>query len=364
MNKIAINTLILLFLLGLPQLVFGQLKISRESKMQFAVEPETRIELTNKYGKIEMNTWKKDSIAITIEIKVEDKKLSRLEKSMESIDFDITNNRHFVVVKTVVGGNMGTLSKEFIKLKETVLQTGGNMEINYTVWLPNTNNLKVENKFGDVSIGDYEGEVEINLSNGNLNAHDFTGKTNLILSFADATINQMNSGTFNCNYGDVEIEKAESLKIVSKSSDFEIDEIANLETDSRRDKFQLQLAENIDAVGNFSNFTLEKLINRATLRVEYGDIEIESVDPGFSSIYIESKSADIDLSFSKDSKFKFDITNTKSETTFCNEISIANEEMINEQEGKVRLFGNFGAESENEKLNINAVGGGIVIQTE
>ena len=364
MHRKGIIKITLIFLLAIPQMVMGQFTETKQFKKRFKVSPETRIELTNKYGKVEMNTWEKDSVVIIIDFHIEEKSLSKLEKSLDNIDFDTIYNNNYLIYRTVVDDKMGSLAREFQKLKETVFQSDGNMEINYTVWLPKTNYLKVENKFGDVFIGDYDGEVEITLSYGNLKAHDFNGNTNINLSFADATINEMKTGTLDCEYGELELDKAEQLKITSKSTTFEIDEIVNLDTDSRRDKFRFGQAENIDASGSFSNFRVDKLIDRATFRVEYGDLKIESIEPDFSSIYIESKSTDIDLGFDETSKFKFDITNTKSETRFSDKMNVTNEEVLDEKEGKKKLTGNFGTNTENEKLNINAVGGTIEIHNE
>ena len=363
MTRKGLYKLLLLSSLALPQLVFGQFTETRHINKRFKVTNETRIELTNKYGKVEMKTWDEDSVVIDIDIRVEDKKLSRLEKSLDDIDFDITSNQNFLIVRTKVGGNMSSIEKEFQRIKETVLQVSGNMEINYTVWLPKTNELKVENKFGDIYIGDYLGDIDIDLSNGNLKSHDFQGKTKITLNFGDATINQIKSGTLNCNYSEVYLKQADKIDLSSKSSEFEINEINELKGESRRDKFRIRKAKTIDVNGSFSNFRISELTDRATLRVEYGDIEIEKILHDYSSLYLETSSTDIDLYFKETSNFQFEITNTKSETNFCPEMNIANEETLDEKETKVKLTGNFGAKSKNAKLYINAVGGDIGIHS-
>ena len=96
-----LKTILWIFLLTglLPFKTFAQFTETKEISKRFTISPETQIEIVNKYGKIELNTWEKDSVAIDIDIRVEEKKLSRLEKSMEEIKFDITNNQHFLIVK-------------------------------------------------------------------------------------------------------------------------------------------------------------------------------------------------------------------------------------------------------------------------
>lgn len=349
------------FILMIPMLVAAQFTESKQINKRFKLTPETRIEITNKYGKIKINTWEKDSILFDIKIKVEDKKLSRLEKLISEIDFDFITSQHFIIARTKVGENRGSLEKEVLNLKELLIQSDGKIEIDFTVWMPKTNQLRVENKFGDIYIDDYLGDIEIILSNGNLKSHDFSGKTSLKLSFADATINKMKTGRLDCNYSEIHIKKADKLQIVSKSSDFEITEINELSAESRRDKFRIQLIDILAAKGSFTNYRITEINESLNVKTEYGDLDIEKVAPGFKSVFIESKSTDINLYFSQKSDFGFEIINTKSQTNFCRKMEIIKEEVLDEKEKKVKLTGNFGSAAKNTKLFISASGGGINI---
>ena len=359
--------LLMLFAIGIwliPDTGFAQFTETKEIHKHFKVTPQTRIEISNKYGKIELNTWDKDSVVIDINIRVEEKKLSKLEKAIDAIDFDFNHSQHFLIVQTIADQNKTGLGKEILKFKETVLQADGNMEIDYTVWLPSANDLKVENKFGDIFIGDYDGDVDLTLSNGNLKAHNFTGKLDLTLSFADVTINSISAGNLDCIYSEVYIKKAGTIKSKSKSTTFEIQEIKELDAESRRDKFRIQLAEMIEAQGSFSNFRLNELTDRLNLRADYGDLDIEETATDFSSIFIESKSTDINLYFNQESQFNFDITHTKTDLDFCKEMQVEEEKSVDEKEKKMNLSGNFGGKQDgNTKLTIKANSGEINILT-
>jgi hypothetical protein len=361
MNKLKIIVFGGIIVFMIPLFAVAQFTETKQINKRFKVTPETRIEITNKYGKIKINTWDKDSIIFDIKIKVEDKKLSKLEKALDEVDFDFINSQHFVIVRTKVGENRSGIEKEIVNFKESVFQSDSKMDIDYTVWMPKTNQLKVENKFGDVYIDDYLGDIEIILSNGNLKSHDFEGKANLKLSFADATINQMKTGRLDCNYSEIYIKKADKIQIASKSSEFEIIEIKDLNIDSRRDKFRIQMIDNLDARGSFTNYRITELTDNLNIKTEYGDLDIEKVAPDYKSIYIESKSTDMNLYFNEKSEFGFDITHTKSQTNFCRKMNVKKEEILDEKEKKIQLTGNFGNDTEATKLFINASGGGINI---
>jgi len=349
----------------MPNLALAQFTETKEITKHYIIKSETQIEITNKYGKIDIKTWEKDSIVFEIKIRVEEKKLSKLEDAIRGIDFDITANDHYVIVRTNVDKNKNSLGKEIKRFKETILKSDGNIQVDYIVWMPNTNDLKIENKYGDVYLGNYLGNVEINLSNGNLKAHSFEGETKLVMNFADANINSITNGLLDCNFSDMYIKKSELLEITSKSSDFEFNEIQSLDTESRRDKFRIRKAETIKAKSSFSIFRIEELVDRLNLRAEYGSLELEKAVLDFSSIKIESKSTDLNLYFNEEASFSFEFNLTNLERDFCNKVNIEDEETSGEKGEKTKLSGSYGEKTEEgKKLTITAESGELNIRTE
>ncbi len=351
-----------IFCLGYMHSANAQFTETREYNKRFKVAKETQIEILNKYGNIEVNTWDKDSVTIDINLRVEEKKLSKLEKRMEEIDFDFTNSQRFLIAKTVLKTSSSTLEKEIRKFTESILQTDGNMEIDYIVWMPKGNNLKVENKFGNIILNELKGDVDISLENGNLKVHKLEGKTNINLSFADATINHMKDARITSNYSEWYLKFCEDLTIESKQSDFEILEMKDLIADSRRDKFRIRLASLIDVTGSFSSFRVNELDDKVNLRLSHGDVSLEEINPEFSNIFIESRNTDLDLYFDDSSNFSFEIVNTKASLNLARSITVDKEEIMDDKTGKIKIKASMGkSKTSNEKLFINAEGGEINI---
>jgi uncharacterized protein YlbG (UPF0298 family) len=238
-----------------------------------------------------------------------------------------------------------------------MLQTNGSIRIDLIVWLPENHELRLENKFGDIIMGDYLGETQIILSNGKLKAGKFSKNTILNLSFADATISDMPSGRITSNYSDIQLKNSGNIRFDSKSSTIEILNADILNIDSRRDKFRIRIADKIDASGNFSQFRISELKEKATMRLSYGSLEIEKIMSEFNSIYIESRSVDLDLYFNTESKFNFQITETKTELNLGREIKVEEKEVLDAKENKVRHSGYFGRKMKEDQLIINASGG-------
>lgn len=337
--------------------VQAQFTETREFVKRYKLSAEARIDITNKYGKIELNTWKKDSVVIRFKMEVNEKKPDRLKSTLAGLDFDITNNQHYLIVKTQLDNNRSQLENEFLKFKETMLQTSGSIRIDLTVWLPDNRDLRLENKFGDIVLNDYSGETELILSNGKLKCGDLSKKSILNLNFADATINSLPNARISSNYSDIHIRNAGTLRIDSKSSTIEIQNSNELNIDSRRDKFRIRLADKIDATGNFSKFDIAELKGKAILRLSYGSLDFDKIRTEFSSIYIDARSTDVNLYFDPEAKFNFQITETKTDLGLGREFKTENREVLDPKVSKVRHTGYLGKKMKDDQLIINAVGG-------
>jgi hypothetical protein len=360
MNRRTLTTVIpilsgLLLLLSLT--VHAQFTENREFVRRFRIQPETRIDITNKYGRIELNTWEKDSVVIQFKMEINAKKPDKLSKMLTDFDFDISNSQHYLIVKTQVDQNRSQIESELLKFKETILQTNGSIRIDLMVWLPDNHELRLENKFGDIVMGDYQGETQILLSNGKLKAGNLPRRTSLNLSFADANISNLSNARIVSNYSDIILKNSVSLRMETKSSTIEIQNSDDLSIDSRRDKYRIRQTEKIDASGNFSHFMVSELKSKANLRLSFGSLDMEKIQTNFSNLYIEAKSADINLYFNPEAKFNFEITETKTDLNLGRELKVEDKETLDAKENKVRHAGYFGKKMKEDQLIINAVGG-------
>jgi len=335
----------------------AQFSETREFVRRFKIQPETRIDITNKYGRIELNTWKKDSVVIQFRMEINEKKPDKLKKTLDNLDFDISNSQHYLIVKTQVDKYRSQVESELLKFKETILQTNGSIRIDLVVWLPDNRELRLENKFGDIIMGDYLGETQINLSNGKLKAGDLPKRASLNLSFADANINNLPNASITSNYSDINLKNAGAIRLESKSSTIEILNSENLIIDSRRDKYRIRLADKIEAAGNFSNFMVNELKEKANFRMSFGNLNLEKILSSFSNIYIESRSTDVNLYFSTEAKFNFEITETKTDLNLGRELKVEEKEVLDSKAGKIKHTGFFGKKMKDDQLIINAVGG-------
>lgn len=343
--------------------VNAQFSESREFTRRFRIQPETRIDITNKYGRIELNTWKKDSVVIRFRMEITQRKPDKLKKTLDNLDFTISNSQHYLVVKTQVDKYKSQLESELQKFKETMLSESGSIRIDLMVWLPDNRELRLENKFGDILIGDYQGEVQVTLSNGKLRTGDLTRRSTLNLSFADATISSMPEGSIVSNYSDITLRSAGNTRFESKSSTIEIQSAGNLIINSRRDKYRIRMTEELEGRSNFSHFMVNELRDKANMQMSFGSLDMENIQAAFRTIYIESKSTDVNLVFTPEARFNYEITETKTDLNLGREMKEEDREVLDSKENKVRHTGYFGRKMKDEQVIINSVGGEVNVIT-
>jgi len=191
---------------------------SKNIVRSFPVNPETRLDISNKYGKVHVMNWKKDSVRLEVELLVKSSNLDRLEKIMNEIDVEFTGTSYYIIANTRFGNTGNNFISDLIDLSGTVIPSKNQVEINYTVMAPSGLTVNLSNKFGNIYMDDMKGEVTISLSNGDIKINRLDGHADINLNFGNGVINSLNNAKLNLTYADIEIRHANQLAIVSKSS--------------------------------------------------------------------------------------------------------------------------------------------------
>jgi hypothetical protein len=310
MNHILFNPGRLLVVLAL---MYGNLAMAqnhtdkRSVSRSYPASLETTLEVQNKYGKIQVATWNKDSVAIEVDIYLSESSTSKLRKLKEDIKIDFTGTRSYIVAKTLIESESGRIASELKSISNTLSGSNKRIEINYQVYLPAYMDVVLTNKFGDIYMDDLEGQADIQLSNGVLKANRLDGNSTIALSFANGMIKSLGSSNLKLSYSDLVLEEVNQLDLVSKSSKLNVDNVNVLKIDSRRDKLYFKHVEYAYGKSNFTQVWIYDFLRESDLYMKYGELTIEHVMPAFSKIFVESDYTDITLYFDSESSFSFDI---------------------------------------------------------
>ena len=339
----------------------GQVTESRVLNKGFKINKGTIVDVGNKYGDITFETWDKDSVRVEIYVQVSDKSRDKLRKKMDGISFELTQSGHYIVINTLFGDTKNILFSEFNKLKENIGISESQVEINMKVMIPDNLELRVTNKFGNVYIEDYKGDITLDLSNGKLKANDLSGYVNLKINFGDGIINSIDSGNLEVYYGKLNLSSGKKIKITSKTSDITITEVEQLQVNSSRDTYRIRMIDDFETESSWTDFSITEFKHKSDVRMNYGDLSIENVKAGFENIFIDAQSSKISLCFDKKTDINFDITTDKDLSLPMNS-KIDKKEQINPAEKLVRYYGRTGdIKIEEPKLVLKTSSGEITI---
>jgi hypothetical protein len=298
--RTVIGVLLLLFLD--PGGISGQVYSDRKVR-EFKVTDKTSVEVSNKYGKIHVITWDKDSVRFEADLRISSSNYQKMEKLRDNINFEFTATKTFIVAKTVFT-NQATIISDFVD----AFIPSNQVSINYMVYVPEYVTLKVENKFGDIYMDDFNGSLELILSNGDLKANKLSGAPVVRVSAGNGTINSITDGKIYVSYSDLQIRNAGKVYLETRSSVLTIDQSNEVTTDSRRDKFILGKTNELSASGYFSVFSIENLNKDLRCSLKYGNIVVQQINDAFSFINIDSEYSDIDLFFERNTSYLLDIS--------------------------------------------------------
>lgn len=319
----------------------------------FPANPETRLDISNKYGKVHVMQWKKDSVKLEVDLSVKSNNLEKLEKIMDNIEIEFTGTNYYIIANTRFGSTGNNFFSDLIDLSGAIIPSKNQVEINYTVMAPPGITVNLSNKFGNIYIDDMKGEVTISLSNGDIKINRLEGQADINVNFGNGIINYLDNAKLNLSYADFEIRNAAQLAVVSKSSKIRIDKAGILKIESGRDKYSISEINNLYGASYFSDFQIYKLTSEADFTSRYGDFTADTVADDFSSINLHSEYADIELTLSRESSYFFQM-NYNPEVTLQIPDNFSNLEKTNESSDEIKIAGKIGNPDSASRVEIAA----------
>ena len=305
---------ILFLLCSFAASAYDKPKDTRDTKRyerSFKVAPDSYLELTNKYGQIIINTWDKDSVLVTAEVTAHGKDNSDARKLLSRVDIDFNQTGQYLSVETMLDRKSGFFKELWnsVSVYSKTLLSKTKLEIDYTIYVPATINLEVENKFGDLYLSEILGKCDINITHGNLRSNVIHGSSTIEIGNGEVKIKELKSGEITLKTTDTDIQKLGDDTLRSSSSHIRIKNADQLNIDSRSDKtLRIDEVNRITGKSLFSKIEIEETKKSIDLNMNYGELRTTNIAFGFSKIDVEGKYTDIYLQFAPTTYLQADIT--------------------------------------------------------
>ena len=329
---------------------------SEQIVKKYPVTRESNVYITNKYGKVHVSNWNKDSVIIEISLMIRSSNSARVYKLKDNISFDFVKTKYNITASTLFGGPYNSIFSDLKNLAETFVSTENQVTIDYYIKAPEWINLNIDHKYGDVFIDDASGDLNITLSNGQLKANKLNGNTVLNLSSGDADIYFLKDGKIISNYLDLTVKNADKIDITSKSCNINLYDVKYCKINSRRDKYYITSVEKAYGDSYFSDIILTELNQEVSLDMKYGNITIDKISRKFSLINLGSEYTDISIIFERNMTYNFDMTHYNDISfVYPKEISKLQEKLVDQETNEYFVYGTIGTDTEpNAKVNIKA----------
>lgn len=295
-SKILNSILLLLFFCCIGNIDAATKELlSKEIAREFTIKPNGTLAINNKYGKVHIVTSVRTTTSIKVEISA-DAEDKRSQETIDNITVQFSESAENVVATTVFTGN---------KIGRGVK----NFSIDYTIEMPLNVRLDITNKFGDFYLNATESTILLNLQYGDGKIGTAGGtENNLVVEFGKLNVDVLKKANVVVSYSDFVNEKANLLTLKSRFSTVNLLQVGSLTLNSQYDNVKIVAIGKLVADNKFTDMKISKLTQELRLENEYGDIEIDLVSKGFTSIVATNSFADFDVIFAADASYSFDLS--------------------------------------------------------
>jgi hypothetical protein len=259
---------------------FAQSELTKTVSEKYLVGASDALDISNKYGKVEIITWNNNEITVDVTIKAWGRNNEQAQKLLDRVEIRRQNNAGFISFRT-------ELSDWDVHINER-----SGFEINYKIQMPKGLSLSVINKFGNTYLDNHEGKLKLDIGYGRLQARKILGaSSNVKVSYGSAEIEEIREGELESKYSKpVNIEKVGKLFLDDKYGGVEINE-----------------ADEIDAHSSYSGLEINILNKSLFVDSKYGSCYVRQVKSSFTSIDADADYGSVTIGFEESASFDFHI---------------------------------------------------------
>lgn len=299
---------ILLFLLIIPIAVSANDPRGKYSKKkvltkEYNVNSNATLDISNKYGNIDIVTNTSNKIEITVTITTSGDNEDKVKNRLDQINVEFSGSSSNVSAKTIIGKNSSSWTSWGRK-------NNVNMEINYVIKMPVTNNVELNHDYGGINLDRLEGSAEINCDYGKIVIGELLNSNNDInIDYTNkSTIDYMKDGDINADYSTLHIEKTGRIDLNADYSHISFGTVENLDYNCDYGDIKIDECGIITGNNDYMHTFIGKLNGAAIFDVDYGSIKINSLGDNFEKIDIESSYTQIKIGVNSTNSFNITAT--------------------------------------------------------
>jgi len=357
--KIQFRLAVLLLLMPLIALANVDTEITKTTKEKtikksFNVSSNATLKVNNSYGNLNVVTWDQNRIEFDITIKVTGNNAEKVQDRLNRIDVEFSSSSGLVSAITRIGKN----EKNWWNWgKKMNLQ----LEINYVIKMPITNNVDLNNDYGSINLDKLEGVAKINCDYGKITTKELMAENNSInFDYSNnCYFEYIRSGKINADYSGFTVAKTENLDLNADytKSIIEISENVNYNCDYG--SLKIENINNLEGNGDYLGLRLGNVFKNVNIKADYGSIKLERIAAKAKNIIINSEFTGITIGHDANYSFNFDIDLEYASLRESDGFNFTNKEV----DGSDKKYnGYYGSKNSGNMVKINSEYGSVTFK--
>lgn len=286
----------------------------------FDLAEDGRLELANRHGHINVESWDQEKTVIDIKIIVNADSEDNANKVFDRVRIDFSHASSLVSARTQIG----TESKGWWERMFGGFNSD-DFKIIYDVKMPNAAFLRAEGQYCNISVDDHGGEVSISSRYGNIDLEDIGDRAEVLCKYGNIKIRSLRADSrvevgygnlditsvsneldVKIRYGELRIDEVPELILDSRYTDMRLGKVGDLRLNGSYGDLRMEEVTNLRAATTYSEYEIDKVFKMADISTAYGDVEIEWVKAGFSEIRIKGSYSDIEVRMDPTAGYELD----------------------------------------------------------
>lgn len=283
------------------------------------INANTTVGLNNRYGKVEVRTWDKNQVYVTVKITAHASNQKEAEEVIDRIKISFTSGADFVKTETSIEDRSSVMT----------WFSGNSCDytIDYEVFMPPANKLDLKNKYGNSYVSALNGAASVDVKYGDFKVENIAGAFDVKLGYGNGTIVKCNNLKCAVSYGNIRLDDARDVDMQSKYSEITLTEASDVKIDSHYDDYtvgtvrelrinseygdyKINYSDNLIVTGKYTDYQVKKLANNADMDLQYGGLQIGSLSKGFSNINVRGSYTDVEIKVEEGANYHLDaVTN-------------------------------------------------------
>lgn len=322
----------------------NSLKYEKERvvKKTFQVDKEALMKIDNAYGNVNISSWEENSIEMVITIKAEGRDEDAVIEKIEGVDIDFMSSMRMVSAKTIFNNKRSGWGWNWNWGNNNV-----DLSVHYSIKMPITNSVDLENDYGSIIIDQINGDSKINCDYGRLEIGALNGERNeLHFDYTSkSSIGYVKKAYIEADYSGVTIDKAGDLDLNMDYSSFSIHQMENLNYDADYGSIEVDQANNVSGVGDYFSTKLGTLHGNVSIDADYGSVKITEMAADAGNLTISSDYTGIKIGYHPDYYFTFEIDTKYAGVSGTDAFDIS----ISKEKSSARYYKGYYKNQESEK---------------